>query len=99
MKIDLTKIGLTEAPASGASRANSTDAREKKNDGVSAVDQTSFSFDRTRVNSLQAEALAQPEVRAAKVQALQQAISKGLYAVSPSQLATAMIRDRTGSEE
>jgi flagellar biosynthesis anti-sigma factor FlgM len=60
------------------------------------VDQTSFSFDQVRVQALAAQVLAQPEVRDAKVQALQQAISQGHYLVSSGQIADALAQDLAG---
>jgi len=45
------------------------------------------------VQSLEAQVLAQPEVRQAKVQSLQQAIGNGEYSVSAGQVAAAMASD------
>ena len=59
----------------------------------SGRDQTRFSFDQTRVQSLEAQVLAQPEIRQAKVQSLQQAIGNGEYSVSAGQIADAMASD------
>ena len=58
-----------------------------------ALDQTRLSFDHIRVQSLEAQVLAQPEVRQAKVQSLQQAIGNGEYSVSAGQIAAAMASD------
>lgn len=99
MKVDLTRVGL-EAPdanknavragqAPGASGANSAEPAG----GTAGADRARLFFDRARVQSLEAQVLAQPEVREAKVQALQQAISNGKYSVSASQVADALLRD------
>jgi flagellar biosynthesis anti-sigma factor FlgM len=45
------------------------------------------------VQSLGAQVLAQPEIRGAKVEALQEAIGKGEYSVPPSQVADALVSD------
>jgi flagellar biosynthesis anti-sigma factor FlgM len=66
---------------------------------TAGVDQVRFSFDQTRVQSLQAQALAQPDVREAKVTGLQQAIAKGEYAVSASQVADAMVAELSGGSQ
>ncbi|MGA2353196.1 MAG: flagellar biosynthesis anti-sigma factor FlgM [Terriglobales bacterium] len=63
---------------------------------ASAIDQARFSFDQTRVQSLQAQVLAQPEVRATKVQALQTSIENGNYSVPPSQVADAIVSELAG---
>ena len=59
---------------------------------------TRFSFDQTRVQSLEAQVLAQPEIRAAKVQSLQQAIGNGNYSVPASQVADAMVGELSGTQ-
>jgi flagellar biosynthesis anti-sigma factor FlgM len=84
----------------GASSANAVEnsvtSNTPSNDDTSAVDQTRFSFDRARVQSLQEQVLAQPEVRAAKVQALQSSIDSGEYSVPPSQVAEAIVSEFGG---
>jgi flagellar biosynthesis anti-sigma factor FlgM len=61
------------------------------------VDQTRFSFDQTRVQSLEAHVLAQPEIREAKVRSLQQAIGNGEYSVPASQVADALVSELGGA--
>jgi len=61
--------------------------------GTSGVDRASFSFDQTRVQSLAAQVLAQAEIREAKVQSLQQAISDGEYSVPPAHVASALVAE------
>lgn len=64
--------------------------------GSAEIDQTRFSFDQVRVQSLQAQVLAQPEIRASKVQALQASIDNGEYSVPPSQVADAIVSELAG---
>jgi flagellar biosynthesis anti-sigma factor FlgM len=103
MRVDLTTFGL-EPPDSGkASRAGqtgasgSTNAAASTSGSASVHDQARFSFDPARVESLKAQVLAQPEIRAAKVGPLQQAIGKGEYTLSAGRIADALIREATGS--
>jgi flagellar biosynthesis anti-sigma factor FlgM len=103
MRVDLTTFGV-EPPDSGKpSRAGQTGASASTNTVASASgstsghDQTRFSFDRARVEALKAQVLAQPEIRAAKVRPLEQAIRQGEYALSAGRIADAMIREATGS--
>lgn len=81
-----TSIGTSIGTVIGASSSSDS----------STVDQTRFSFDRARVQSLEAQVLAQPEVRATKVQALQSSIESGDYSVPPSQVAEAMVSEIGG---
>lgn len=85
MRVDLTKAGLELPEPSNAGRAGQT-----ASDSGSGTDQASLSFDQARVQSLETQVLAQPEIRQAKVEALRQAIGDGEYAVSPGQVADAM---------
>jgi flagellar biosynthesis anti-sigma factor FlgM len=87
------RAGQAEVTGTGASSASGSTAG-----GTSGVDQTRFSFDQTRVQSLEAQVLAQPEIRAAKVQSLQQAIGNGEYSVGPSRVADALIGELGGAQ-
>jgi flagellar biosynthesis anti-sigma factor FlgM len=62
-------------------------------------DRVRFSFDPKQVQSLQAQVLAQPDVRETKVAALQQSIAKGEYSISTSQLADAMVAELGGGSQ
>jgi len=77
----------------GASGTSGSSASSSTSSSASGPDPTRFSFDQTRVQTLQAQVLAQPEIRQAKVQSLQQAIASGEYSVSAGQLADAMASD------
>ncbi len=80
---------------SDAGRANAASGAGSnlKSGGVDvpSADEARFSFDHTRVQSLKAQVLAQPEVREARVQTVQQAIGSGEYSIPASQLAGALI--------
>jgi flagellar biosynthesis anti-sigma factor FlgM len=104
MRVDFTTPGLEPPEKSTRGRAGQAEpvGTGTGTGGVteasssSAVDQTRFSFDQTRVQSLEAHVLAQPEVRAAKVQSLQQAIGNGEYSVPASQVADALVSELGG---
>jgi len=109
MRVDLTSRGV-EPPESGKTgRAGQTgsgtassvsgSASSSTSGSTSGLDQTRFSFDQTRVQALEAQVLAQPEIRQAKVQALQQAIGNGEYSVSAGQVADAMASDLGGGTQ
>ncbi|MGD0414182.1 MAG: flagellar biosynthesis anti-sigma factor FlgM [Terriglobales bacterium] len=98
MRVDLTSFGV-EPPEKGTTgRAGQTGAAETGATSAAGVDQTRFSFDQTRVQSLEAQVLAQPEIRQAKVQSLQQAIGNGEYSVLPGQIANAMVSELAGAQ-
>ena len=106
MRVDLTTFGV-EPPENGKtgraagnpeSVGGSTSTNTSASNSASAAtssgsDAARFSFDHTRVQTLAAQVLEQPEVRAAKVQSLKQSIGKGEYAVSPGQVADALASD------
>jgi flagellar biosynthesis anti-sigma factor FlgM len=109
MRIDFTALGVeppdngkpgraeqTGASGTAASR-NSGSASASNADNTTGLDETRFSFDQTRVQSLKTQVLAQPDIRYAKVQSLQQAIGNGQYSVPPGQIADALVRDVSGS--
>ena len=109
MTVDFTTSGVespdtgktgraAQAGGSGNAAGNAPASTFSSPSSASSLDQTPFSFDQTRVQSLQAQALAQPEIREAKVQSLQQAIGNGEYSVSASQVADAMITALGGAE-
>jgi flagellar biosynthesis anti-sigma factor FlgM len=103
MRVDFTTSGLEPPEKSTTGRAGHADhAGTAAGAGtgassISGVDQTSFSFDQTRVQSLEAHVLAQPEIREAKVQSLQQAIGNGEYSVPASQVADALVSELGGA--
>ncbi len=100
MRVDLTTLGV-EPPENGkpgrAAQAGDTTAAGSASSptagSASGLDQASFSFDQLRLQSLQAQVLAQPEVRSDKVQTLQQSIGNGSYSVSPGQVADALVNE------
>jgi flagellar biosynthesis anti-sigma factor FlgM len=98
MRVDLTSFGV-EPPEKGTTgRAGQTGAAGTGATNPAGVDQTSFSFDQTRVQSLESQVLAQPEIRQAKVQSLQQAIGNGEYSVPAGQIAHALVSELAGAQ-
>jgi len=98
MRVDFTTFGL-EPPEKGTTgRAGQAGAAGAGASSTPGMDQARFSFDQARVQSLQAQVLAQPEIREAKVQALQQAIGNGNYSVSAGQVADALVSELGGAQ-
>jgi flagellar biosynthesis anti-sigma factor FlgM len=94
MRVDLTTTFGVEPPENSKSgRAGQSGGSKIGTGGASGPDQTRFSFDQARVQSLQSQVLAQPEIRGAKVQALRQAIGNGEYSVPSSEVANALVND------
>jgi len=89
------------AKTGGGSTSSSTSINPTINapNTASGLDQIRLSFDETRVRSLAAQVLAQPEIRQAKVDALQQAIGNGEYSVVPSQVASSLVSDLGGEAQ
>jgi len=98
MRVDFTTFGTELPEQSKTGRAGQTEAAGTGASSTSSVDQTRFSFDQTRVQSLEAQVLAQPEIREAKVQTLQQAIGNGEYSVPASQIADALASELGGAQ-
>ena len=104
MRVDFTTSGL-EPPEKGttgragyAEQIGTGTGAGTEASSTSGVDQTRFSFDQTRVQSLEAHVLAQPEIREAKVQSLQQAIGNGEYSVPASRVADALVSELVGAK-
>ena len=96
MKVDFPRFGL-EPPDNGKTgRVGQTEAGGTGASSTAGLDQAHFSFAQTQVQSLKTQVLAQPEIREAKVQALQQAIGNGEYSVPASKLADALISELSG---
>ncbi len=108
MRIDFTNLPVDASENSKPGRAGpgikasagSVTSGVSDSNGASseAVDQANFSFDPTRVQSLQAQILAQPEIRQTMVQALQESISGNEYSVLPGQIADSMIAELSGAQ-
>ncbi|MGA2979056.1 MAG: flagellar biosynthesis anti-sigma factor FlgM [Terriglobales bacterium] len=92
------RAGQTGDAGSGATSSTTGSTSSSASSGTSGLDQTRFSFDQTRVQSLEAQVLAQPEIREAKVQSLQQAIGNGEYSVPASRVADAMVSELGGAQ-
>jgi flagellar biosynthesis anti-sigma factor FlgM len=97
MRVDFTNFGVEPPEKGKTGRAgHSGDAGNTAMSGASdasGIDQATFSYDPTKVETLKAEVLAQPDIRETKVQSLQQAIGNGEYSVLPGQIAEAIASD------
>jgi flagellar biosynthesis anti-sigma factor FlgM len=80
-------------PQSNQNVASSTDQVQTGQVQNTAEDRTTLAFDHTNISALVSQAVASPEVRQDKVDALRQAISSGEYKVDPGQVANAMLPD------
>jgi len=88
MRIDLNQLSLGNVEREDKARKASG-----KGQGAPAVeDKASFSSDSLNLSSLEAQALASPEVREGKVEALRQAIQNGDYKVEPDKIAQAILQ-------
>jgi flagellar biosynthesis anti-sigma factor FlgM len=96
MRVDLLAYGPEPPDNNKTSRAGQAPATPTPTSGTSGMDQTRFSFDRARVQSLEAEVLAQPEIREQKVASLQKLLVTGRYRVSDAQVAQAMVAELAG---
>ncbi|MFY9644164.1 MAG: flagellar biosynthesis anti-sigma factor FlgM [Terriglobales bacterium] len=101
MKVDLGTYGIESqentkpgrpAPTGGSRTAAASRSGSTSTNTV-GLDQASFSSDPAQLQSFTAQVLAQPDIRQAKVQVLQQSISDGEYSVSPTQVADAVVSD------
>ena len=97
MRVDLQTHGPEAPEKSKPSRAAKA-AAAKAERSVTA-DEASFSYDHVRLHSLAGQVMAQPEVRGQKVETLRQAVGKGEYAVSDSQIADAIVADLCGGRK
>jgi flagellar biosynthesis anti-sigma factor FlgM len=101
MRIDYTTLVPTPPEQSKAGRAGQAGNAATGAAGTTikpaAGDQASFSIDKTQVNSLADQVLAQPDIRQAKVQSLQQAINNDEYSIPASQIAEAFVSEFGGA--
>jgi flagellar biosynthesis anti-sigma factor FlgM len=98
MRVNLSTNGM-EPPDKGTSARIRHPEPILRESATAGVDQARFSFDQARVQALETQVLAQPDLRGTKVTALEQAIAKGEYAVSASQVADAMLADLGGGSQ
>ena len=93
MRVDLRAYGVDAPDKAKTDQAGKAPGSATHESGAAGADQTRFSFDQARVKTLEAAAMAQPEVRQQKVDAIRQAVGKGEYAVSDTQIADAISAD------
>ena len=91
MRVDL--LAYTPEPPDNSKASRAGQSPPAQTSGTVGMDQTRFSFDQARVQSLEAEVMAQPEIREQKVGALQKLLVTGRYKVSDAQVAQAMVAE------
>jgi len=93
MRVELRAHGSEGPEQAKTDQTRKTPGSATQESGAARPVQARFSFDKARVQTLEAAVLAQPEVREQKVDALRQAVGKGEYAVSDTQIADAISAD------
>jgi flagellar biosynthesis anti-sigma factor FlgM len=95
---ELMRVDFTTFASEPLQNSNLGHARHAETSGIAATstpgpDRIRFLFDRTRMQSLAAHVLAQPDIRETKVRSLRQAIGNGEYSVPAGQVADALVSD------
>jgi flagellar biosynthesis anti-sigma factor FlgM len=93
---ELESLGETTTGSACQSRTTeSSEGREsdRPSRSISDFDSTRFSLDPSRLQLLEAQVLAQPEIRQAKVKSLQRAIGNGEYSVPADRVADALVSE------
>jgi len=98
MRVDLLNYAPEPPDNSKTNRAGQSPAAPAQTSGTAGMDQARFSFDQARVQSLEAEVMAQPEIRGQKVGSLQKLLVTGQYTVSDAQIAHALVVERTSGK-
>jgi len=88
MRIDLNSISLNSVEREEKPKK----AAGKQSSAPSVEDKASLSVDTLNISSLKAQALASPEIRQDKVEALRQQVQNGQYKVDPDQIAKAILK-------
>ena len=96
MRVDLQSYGPEPPDNKKTSRAGQSPVAPAQTSGAAEMDETRFSFDQARVQSLEAEVMAQPEIRGQKVGTLQKLLVAGRYVVSDAQVAQAVLAELAG---
>jgi len=89
MRIDLYNSAATQADSLADSKQ--VKAQGSSTPAVSGEDHATLTSGAGSIASLVSEAMSSPEIRQAKVESLQQAISSGQYQIDPDKIAGAMI--------
>ncbi|MGO8794585.1 MAG: flagellar biosynthesis anti-sigma factor FlgM [Candidatus Sulfotelmatobacter sp.] len=94
MKIDVNSPtpDAIVTPQGNTNNAPSTTSASTNQVQSNTEDKTTLAFDRANIASLVSQAMASPDVRQDKVEALRQAISNGQYKVEPDKVADAMLQ-------
>jgi flagellar biosynthesis anti-sigma factor FlgM len=96
MRVDLLTYGPEPPDNNKTSRAGQSPPTPAQASSTAGMDETHLSFDQARVQSLEAEVMAQPEIRGQKVGSLQKLLVAGRYTVSDAQIAQAMVAELAG---
>jgi negative regulator of flagellin synthesis FlgM len=83
-------------PVSGQAISERSGRASKNSDESGSSDGATFSAGSASVSGLAAQALAAPEVRQDRVEALREAIRNGSYQVDPAKIADAMLNEAGG---
>jgi flagellar biosynthesis anti-sigma factor FlgM len=90
MKIDpsvsTSDIGLSPG-------GNSKTAASANQAPTAGEDTATLAFDHSKIGALTAEAMAAPDVRQDKIDALREAINSGQYKIQPDEVAEAMLQE------
>jgi negative regulator of flagellin synthesis FlgM len=87
MRIDLNNLSLQGLERDDKARKAGSKAPSTPN----VEDKTSLSVDALSISSLEAKALATPEIRQDKVEALRQSIQNGDYRIEPDKIAQSIL--------
>jgi flagellar biosynthesis anti-sigma factor FlgM len=93
MRVDSTPFGSEPLLNSNLGHARHADTSGTAATSTPGPDRICFLFDKTRMQSLAAHVLAQPDIRETKVRSLQQAIGNGEYSVPAGRVAEALVSD------
>lgn len=95
MKVDAAKNGRDAVDDGKPDRNRLAAPASHCGSDKAAPDRARIAFDQSLVQTLETQALAQPEVRQQRVDLLRQLLGKGEYSVSDTQLADAILADIT----
>lgn len=91
MRIDLRFGNLDSVEAQKTARGRSTNT--ERSEQSERRDEAKLSSSSSSISALSARAMAEPDVRADRVNSLRAAVEDGSYSVEPHKIANAMLRD------